>query len=129
MDETEIALLDDVEERESRALVLLGDRHDQPQVRVHELAVALFTLADRATKLAPLCGRQLLGGLELRSRGNAAFDGLGEADLVVLGEEVMTTDVLEIQTDEILVVTVFATWFHVLCGHCFTFNGGRWNWL
>ena len=34
--QAEVALLDEVEERQARRLVLLGDRDDQPQVRLHE---------------------------------------------------------------------------------------------
>ena len=46
VDEAEVALLHDVEQGQPGRLVLLGDRDDEPQVRVHELAVRLFALAD-----------------------------------------------------------------------------------
>src|SRR5437016_2615049 len=78
MDEAEIALLDDVEQREPRALVLLRDRHDEPQVRVDELAVCFLTLTDLAPKLTPLRGRELLRGLEPLVCGGAGFDRLRE---------------------------------------------------
>ena len=47
VDQAEVALLHDVEQGQTRGLVLLRDRDDEPQVRVHELAVRLLALADR----------------------------------------------------------------------------------
>ena len=121
VDEAEVALLHDVEQRQTRALVLLRDRDDEPQVRVHELAVRLLALTDGTTELAPLGGRELLRGLELGARLDAGLDRLREPDLVVLGEEVVAADVLEVQADEVFVVTVLAAGLHVLDGHFFAF--------
>ena len=59
-------------------------------------------------------GVSFLVGLELGARLDAGLDGLGEADLVVLGEEIVETDVLEVEADEVLVVTILA--------------GGTWPW-
>ena len=44
--EAEVALLDQVEQRQARSLVLLGDRHNEPQIGLHERALGLFTLAE-----------------------------------------------------------------------------------
>ena len=125
MDEAEVALLDDVEERQTRRLVLLGDRYDEPQVRVDELAVRLLTEADAAPELTALGGGELLRRLELGARHDAGLDGLREAYLVVLGQQVVTTDVLEVEADEVLVVAVFTTGLHVLCGHSAAFRCRR----
>ena len=105
---------------QARALVLLRDRDHEPQVRVHELAVGLFALADLPLERTPLGGRELLRGLELLPGGGAGLDRLREADLVVLGEEVVATDVFEVQTYEVFVVAVFSAGLHGL-GHLFTF--------
>jgi hypothetical protein len=115
--QAEVALLHDVEEGQARRLVLLRDRHDQPQVRVHELAVSLFAAADQTAELAALGGRQLLGGLELCVRGDTRLDRLGEADLIILGQEVVASDILEVETYEILVVSVLTAGLDVLGGH------------
>ena len=105
-------------------LVLLGDRHDEAKVRVHELAVRLFALADRPAELTPLRGRHLLGRLQLGARFDALFDGLGEADLVVLGQQIVESDVLEVEADEVLVVTILAAGLD-LRGHVFLRVAGR----
>ncbi len=105
MHQAEVALLDEVEEREARRLVLLGDRHDEPQVRLHERALGVVTLAGGAPELALLGGRELLAPAEqLLACRVALLDLLGETDLVVLGEERVLPDVGEIEADEIFLV-------------------------
>ena len=44
--QAEVALLDEVEQRQSGRLVLLGDRHDEAQVRLHERALGVVADAD-----------------------------------------------------------------------------------
>ena len=103
MHEAEVALLHEVEEREARRLVLLGDRHHQPEVRLDELAPGGVALADQLLELALLGpGEGALGGRQGLTSGLAGLDGLGETDLVVLGEEIVTTDVIEVQANEVL---------------------------
>ena len=50
------------------------------------------------------------------------IDLLRETDLVVFGEEVVATDVLEVEAYEILVIAVLAAGLHVLDGHCAAFR-------
>ena len=50
--QAEVALLDEVEQRQARRLVLLGDRHDQAQVRLHERALGVLAVAERPAQLA-----------------------------------------------------------------------------
>ena len=67
-DEAEDALLDQVEQRQLGALVLLGDRDDQPQVGVDH----------------PVLGVEV-----------AALDPLGELDLLVRGQQPVAADLVE----------------------------------
>ncbi len=73
--EAQVALLDEVEERQARRLVLLGNRDDEPQVRLHERALGVVTLARGAAQLPLLGGGEVLaGGEEVAARGVPAFD-------------------------------------------------------
>ena len=93
----------EVEEREARRLVLLRDRDDEPEVRLDELTPGGVALADELLELALLGpGEGALGGRQGLTSGLAGLDGLGETDLVVLGEKVVTTDVVEIETNQVL---------------------------
>jgi hypothetical protein len=49
-----------------------------------------------------------LAGLFQLSGGVAGLDGLGEADLVVLGEQRVLADVGEVQADEVFFVPLHA---------------------
>ena len=105
VDQAEVALLHEVEERHARRLVALGDRHDQPEVRLDELALGVLALADEALEVALLgAGETLVDGVEGLARGLARLDVLGEAGLVVLGQQLVPTDVFEIEPNEILIV-------------------------
>src|ERR687897_2550349 len=55
----EVALLDEVEQRQPRRLVLLGDGDDESEVRLHELALRLLTMAGGAAQIALLRGGHL----------------------------------------------------------------------
>src|SRR5437868_15509008 len=88
----------------------------------------LLTMTHGAPELAALRRGELLGGLELLTRLNSGLDRLSEPDLVVLREEVVATHVLQVEADEVLVVTVLAAGLHVLNGHFFAFIGaGVWT--
>jgi len=99
--EAEVALLDQVEKRQPGRLVLLGDRNDEAEVRLDELLGGVLALADGLTELAALGGRELLGGLEFGPRRHPGLDGLGEASLVILGQQVMLADVGQIQPNQV----------------------------
>jgi hypothetical protein len=105
VDQAEVALLDEVEEGHPRGLVPLGDRDHQAEVRLDELPLGILTLADEALQVALLgTGEALIDAASVS--GSARLDIL--ARLVVLGEELVTTDVLEVQTDQVLVVALGA---------------------
>ena len=107
MHEAEVALLDQVEERQAGRLVLLGDRHDQAEVRLHEGALGVLAVAGLAAQL-PLAGRGQVaaGPLEVHASLVAALDRLGQPDLVVLGEQRVLPDVGEVEADEIFLVAL-----------------------
>ncbi len=115
MHEAEVALLDQVEQRQAGRLVLLGDRHDEAQVRLHELALGLLALAGDAAEFPLLGGGDTLAaGIEGLDRLFPGFDRFRETDLVVFGEQRVLTDIGEVQADEVFVVTVDAIFGHDL---------------
>ena len=78
---------------------------DQPEVRLHELALGVLALAHEPLEVALLgAGEALVDGVEGLPCGLAGLDVLGEAGFVVLGQQLVPADVFQIQTNEILVV-------------------------
>ena len=64
---------------------------------------ALSPLRTGAVELALLGpGQTALGVGQGLTSGLAGLDGLGEAYFVVLGEQVVTTDIIEVEPDEVL---------------------------
>ena len=115
MHEAEVALLDEVEQGKTRRLVLLGDRHHQAEVRLHEGALGIFTLTDQAPHFALLGGRDFLAcGVEVDGGGLAGLDLLGETNLIVLRQQRVLTDIGQVQPDEIFFVALHAILRHRL---------------
>ena len=56
------------------------------------------------------------------------FYGLGQPALVVLGQQIVTTHVLEVEADEVLVITILVARLHLLYGHLFTFRTRAVSW-
>ena len=107
MHEAEVPLLDQVEERKPGRLVLLRDRHHEPEVRLHERALRIVAQAGGAPQLALLRRSECLGPVDqLRAGRVALFDLLGEADLIVLCQQRILADVGEIEPDEIFFVAL-----------------------
>src|SRR5664280_347459 len=107
--QTEIALLDEVEERQARYLVLLGDRHHQPEVRLHERLLGLLALEHGPPQHALLRRRQTSGRRrQLRACLTPSFDGLGQPPLIVLGEQRVLTDTGQVQPYQVLIVSLEA---------------------
>jgi hypothetical protein len=104
----EVALLHEVEEGEPRRLVLLGNRDHQPQVGLDELPPGALAPLGRLLELAALAALDAAGLLELGARVPARVDVLGQAGLVVLGEELVAADLVELDPDEVLVVALGA---------------------
>ena len=113
MHQAEVALLDEVEQRQAGGLVLLGDRHDEAQVRLDELALGLLALAGGAAQLALLGrGEFLAGGVEFGEGLVAGFDRLRQSHLVVFGQQRVLPDVGEVETYEVFVVSIDAIFGH-----------------
>ena len=89
--------------------VFLGDGHHQPQVGLDEGLLSSFTLEGDTAQL-PLFGRcQALGRRRQLSIGlPPGLDGLGQPDLVVLGQQRILADVGQIKSDEVFVVPLEA---------------------
>ena len=88
-------------------MILLGDRHDQAQVGLDEGLLGLLALDDAAPQLAFFGRGQAFWRLRhLALGGSAGLDGLGQADLVVLGQQRVLTDIRQVEANEVLVVTL-----------------------
>jgi len=113
--QAEVALLDQIEQRHAGRLVLLGDRHDETEVRLHEAPLGLLTGANELAQLA-LAGRRqaALVLLELGRRLLADLHRLGEARLVILGQQRVLADLTEVQPDQVFLITLCSLLRHVL---------------
>ena len=95
MHETEVALLNEVEQGKTRSLVLLGDRDHQTKVGLHERTLGIFTIFDEVAQFALLGRRECLAFIYFRFffSGLASFDLLGETNFVIFGEQCVLPDV------------------------------------
>ncbi len=101
-DQTEVALLDEVQEQHAAAHVALGDRHHQPQVRLDELALGdLPVTFDRLQVAAHLRGGLAGGRRELLGGEQAGLDPLGEVDLLLRGQQRDLPDLLEVHAHRV----------------------------
>src|SRR5262249_34696663 len=90
--------------RQAAGLVLLGDRDDEPEGGVDELALGVLAVTQRAAELALLGGGQLAVRGQGGRGGPAARDGLGPPDPLGPGQQVVAPDVLEVEPDQVLVL-------------------------
>ena len=102
--QAEVPLLDQIQQRQARGLVLLGDGHHEAEVRLHELPLGLLALVHQPAQLDAPAGTQRLAGRQLLPSLAPGLDPLGQIDLVVLREQRVLADVGQIETDEILLV-------------------------
>ena len=106
LDETQIALLNEVKEEHSAPDVALGDGDDQTQVRLGELLLGLFTVLDCLFERGHfLLGKGLaglLGGLDARLGVVLCVHPGRERDLLVGGEQGHLADLLEVHTHRIV---------------------------
>ncbi len=108
MHQTQIAFLDQIQQRKAGGLVLLGDRHHQSQVGLHEGTFGVAALPGRAAQLALARGRHVNIGFQLLGSLFALLNGLGQANFVLFGQQGILTDVCEVQPDEVLFVPLDA---------------------
>ena len=117
MHQAEVALLDEVQQRKTRRLVLLRDRDHESEVGLHEVAFGLVTAVHGPLE-RQLLGRGdldllvVLGGLDLGLGLATLFDGLGEVDFVVLGQKGVLANVREVEPYEVFIIPVNAILRH-----------------
>jgi hypothetical protein len=99
--EAEVAFLDEVEQRHAGGLVALGDRDDQPQVRLDELVAGLVGGADGTLQLAAVALVEHVAPLDTAVGDTAGGDGPSEAGLVLGGEEGIVTQLGEVAPGEV----------------------------
>jgi hypothetical protein len=113
----EVPFLDEVEQGQARRLVLLGDRDDQAQVRLDEVTLGLVTAVHRTLQRELLARGDLdllvgLGDVHLGLGLAALLDGLGETDLIVLGQEGVLANIGEVEAYEVLIIPIDAIFCH-----------------
>ena len=85
---------------------VLGDRDDQPEVRLDEAPLGRAARLERLLELAPALGCQALlaaGVAEGRLGLVARLDGLGQVDLVHVGQQRVLPDLTQVLPDQVLV--------------------------
>ena len=104
-DQTEVALLDQVQEQHAATDIALGDGDDQAQVGADERLLGLETHVLNARKTTHLGTRELelacLGSLELLGGLETGLDLHSQVDLFGGGQQVDLADLLEVHTDRI----------------------------
>ena len=104
-DQTEVALLDQVQEQHAATDVALGDGDDQTQVGADERLLGLETHVLDTGQATHLGAGKLdlarLGGLELLGGVKASLDLHGQIDLFGGGQQVDLTDLLKVHTNRV----------------------------
>jgi hypothetical protein len=102
VDQAQVALLDEVQQRHAGGLVRLGDGDHQAQVGGDEALVGLVTLAHGAPERPLAGGGQLFGqGRELGGGVAACFDAAGELCLIGLGQQRVAADLVQVDPDQV----------------------------
>jgi hypothetical protein len=117
--QTEVALLDEVEQGQTGRLVLLGNGDHQSKVGLDKVALGGVATVRGALQGQLLAGRNLdflvgLGRVQLGLGLATFFDGLGQADFIVLGQKGILANVREIEPYQVLIITINAIFSHGL---------------
>ena len=103
--QTEVALLDQVQEQHAAADIALGDGDDQAQVGADERLLGLETDVLDTGQATHLGAGELdlarLGSLELLGGVKASLDLHGQIDLFGSGQQVDLTDLLKVHTNRV----------------------------
>ena len=106
LDKTQVALLDEVQELHAAAHVTLGNGHDQTQVGLGQTLLGALTPLDGLVQLGKDFGGNLLAGPlqlgQLLLGLGACAHGLSQLDLLVRGEQVHLTDLLEVHAHRVI---------------------------
>ena len=100
-DQTEVALLDQVQQRHAAAGVALGQRDDQPQVGLEQMAAGRLAVADDRREFAFAVRRRDASGFEQMLRVKPGLDALRELDLVGGVEQGGLADAVQIHAHEV----------------------------
>src|SRR5918999_123352 len=125
-DETKVAFLNEVEQRQAGPRVLLRDRDHQPEVRLNEAALRRSPVLELALESRPLvCGRPL-ERLEGRRGLLALLDRLGQLDLLDIGKERVATDLVQILAKQVLMGAMLVSCTVLHCD-CFCHSPKQWS--
>ncbi len=102
-DQAEVALLDEVQQRQARGLYFLAIETTRRRLDSMNRWVAASP-SRTWRRIAPLLGGgERLARLQPGARLDAGVDALAERGLVVLREQLMTTDLVQVDPDKVLV--------------------------
>ena len=111
--QAQVALLDEIQQRQPGGLILLGNRDDQPQVRLDEGALGVLATLQVALELTAAGRCKIVSPVGQPGPGlDPGLNLLGEADLTLFGQQRILADVGEVQADEVFLVP-----FDPLLGH------------
>jgi len=100
--QAEVALLHEVEQWQLGRLVLLGDRDNEPEVRLDEGLCRFVALPDRTPQLALLGDGQLFARTHLCSSSPPSLYRLRKPGLVVFCQQRVLADVVQVEADQVL---------------------------
>jgi len=99
--EADITLLDQVEQRQAVADILLGDADHQPQIRLDQLAARRLAVGDGGREGRAQLRAEVLGRGQPARRGVAALHPHGQFDLLGGAEQRDVPDLLQIVLDRV----------------------------
>ncbi len=100
-DQTEVALLDQVEQGHAATAVLLGDRDHKTQVRRDQLLFRRMPVPDQGLEVTPQYRLQVGVGLQLVLGEQASLDPLGQFDFLRGVEQGYFADLAQVHTHEV----------------------------
>ena len=101
-DQAEVALLDQVQERQPVAGVALGQRDDQPQVGLQQVLLGPAAVGRQRLQVPALGRGELLAGVGEQVVGvEAGLDPLGQLDLLLGVEQGDLADLVEVDPDQV----------------------------
>ena len=100
-DQTEVALLDQVQEEHAAAGVALGEGDDQPEVGLQQVVLGAAAVLGDDLQLALELRGELVGVRQLVLGEQAGLDALGELDLLLGVEQRDLADLLEVVLDRV----------------------------
>ena len=100
-DQAEVALLHHVEQRKTTVGVLLGHRHDQPQVGLQHVGLGAPAVLGHRLQIPPEVLAQARLGVQLVLSEQAGLDPLGQVDFLLGGEQAGPADRLEVRVHRV----------------------------